>query len=59
MALWRCPNCGREFARSGQSHSCVKYSVEDHFRGKPAELKKMFDLLVRELELSGPVDSMR
>jgi Domain of unknown function (DUF5655) len=33
--LWRCPNCGREFERQNQSHSCKLYLLAQHFEGKP------------------------
>ncbi len=29
--MWKCPKCGREFKRTGQSHYCVKpETVEDY-----------------------------
>jgi hypothetical protein len=33
--LWKCPNCGREFERQGQTHSCKPFPLEHHFEGKP------------------------
>lgn len=33
-SLWKCPKCGRQFARHGQSHSCKAYPIELHFVGK-------------------------
>jgi hypothetical protein len=52
--LWICPNCGRQFERTHQSHSCTIYPLEQHFIGKPVgemlyhqlkkELIKHFDL---------------
>lgn len=35
VKLWKCPKCGRQFERQGQSHSCKSYPVELHFKGKP------------------------
>ncbi len=32
--LWKCPKCGREFARKGQSHSCRTFPLDRHFAGK-------------------------
>lgn len=47
--MWTCPNCGREFGRTGQQHSCRTKSIEDHFRNK--ELAKgLFDGLFAEIE---------
>ncbi len=42
VELWRCPKCGREFARHNQGHSCVSTSVDDHFRGKAYGLRVAF-----------------
>ena len=52
---WKCPNCGRAFAKKNQWHSCRVHTVAEHFRGKPAELKKTFDLLVARLRELGPL----
>ncbi len=51
---WVCPNCGRQFERPHQKHSCTIFPLEHHFTGKPAgeilyhklkkELIKHFDL---------------
>lgn len=35
IKLWKCPKCGRQFERRGQSHSCKSFPVEQHFKGKP------------------------
>ena len=29
--MWKCPNCGREFARQGQSHYCEKPKTVDEY----------------------------
>jgi hypothetical protein len=31
--LWRCPDCGREFANPKQWHSCLVTTVDDHLAG--------------------------
>ncbi len=54
-ALWRCPTCGRGFAKKNQWHSCLTHSVEDHFRRKDPRLKATYDLLLSRLEEIGPV----
>jgi hypothetical protein len=33
--LWTCPECGRQFERTGQTHSCRLFPVALHFKGKP------------------------
>jgi hypothetical protein len=54
-ALWRCPTCGREFRAKNQWHSCVSYTIDGHFEGKPPELREAFDRLVAALQELGPV----
>lgn len=54
-ALWRCPKCRRGFANRNQSHSCSKVSLESHFAGKSAKVRKMFDALVTMIRKCGPV----
>ena len=54
-ALWRCPGCGRKFAKLKQSHSCRPVSVDSHFEGKDPRLKELFNHLCRELRKFGPL----
>jgi hypothetical protein len=53
--LWRCPRCGRQFRTRNQSHSCVSYTVESHFEGKPSAVRALYDLLLAEVRRFGPV----
>ena len=53
--LWRCPKCGREFANRNQSHACGTHDLEHHFVGKPAEIRALFDEVVRAIKKIGPV----
>ena len=53
--LWQCPRCGRLFAKRNQSHACVSYSIDDHFRSKPDSLREVFDLLLAKISQFGPV----
>lgn len=53
--LWRCKTCGREFANRNQSHACGRYSLADHFRGKPAEIRALFNAVVAAIRAIGPV----
>lgn len=53
--LWRCPKCGRLFAKTRQSHSCAPQPVDQNFEGKPACLKEVFDELLRQVRQYGPV----
>ena len=51
--MYRCPVCGRRFAKQKQAHSCLATGVDMHFRGKPKELRTLFDHLCRELKKVG------
>lgn len=53
--LWRCEECGREFANRNQSHSCGTYELEDHFAGKPPEIRALFETVVAAVREVGPV----
>jgi uncharacterized protein DUF5655 len=53
--LWRCDTCGRDFANRNQSHACGRYELADHFRGKPREIRELFDQVVAAVRANGPV----
>jgi hypothetical protein len=53
--LWRCKECGREFANRNQSHACAAHDLDHHFDGKPPEIRALFDLIVRTVTAIGPV----
>lgn len=53
--LWRCSKCGRSFANRNQSHSCGRLDLEHHFRGKPPEIRRLFDAVVTRVKAIGPV----
>lgn len=42
-----CPKCDRELV--SQSHYCARISLDDLFKGKPAELILLFDKLLAEV----------
>jgi hypothetical protein len=54
-ALWHCHECGRDFANRNQSHACGRYELADHFRGKPPEIRALFDQVVATVRAIGPV----
>jgi hypothetical protein len=35
IKLWSCPKCGRQFAKTNQSHSCRPFELTLHFEEKP------------------------
>lgn len=50
--MWQCPKCSRLFTRSGQSHSCGSFSVDQFLKGKSdqaVQLYQKFALLVSNL----------
>jgi uncharacterized C2H2 Zn-finger protein len=49
--FWTCPECGREFERKNQKHSCKSYLLEKHFEGKEVG-KKLYEYLKLKLEKS-------
>ena len=53
--LWRCPECGREFANKNQWHSCGKWTVEEHFEGKSPEVVSIYAKFVDKVKECGPV----
>lgn len=54
--MWKCPECKREFLKTNQTHSCVVYSIENHFKGKEDIGKPIFYQLVKKIEKNiGPL----
>jgi hypothetical protein len=53
--MWTCPRCDRSFANRNQSHACDRHDLESHFRGKPPEIRALFDAFVRAVAECGPV----
>lgn len=55
MKLWKCPKCGRDFAKKNQWHSCLSISVDQHFRRVDPVLRKTYDSLIGRLKEFGPL----
>ncbi len=54
--MWTCPKCKREFFRDNQSHSCVVFPIENHFKGKDKIARQLFDDLIKQIEKNiGPI----
>jgi len=47
--MWTCSNCGREFNKTNQPHSCKKVSIESHFANKE-KARELFDFLLARIE---------
>jgi Domain of unknown function (DUF5655) len=56
MPAWSCPNCRRQFGRTGQSHECAPaMTLEEYFFTGPAFEKPVFQAIMAHLDLVGPV----
>jgi hypothetical protein len=53
--LWRCPRCGHRFVTKNLWHSCGRYKLVDHFKGKPKNLRETFNKLVSTARKYGPL----
>jgi uncharacterized protein DUF5655 len=53
--LWQCPKCKRKFANRNQSHFCGNHDLESHFKGKPAEVRAIYDAVLKAIRRCGPV----
>jgi hypothetical protein len=49
IKLWTCPECGRQFAKQNQPHSCREFALERHFEGKPTG-KRLYEAFRRALK---------
>jgi hypothetical protein len=56
--LWECPRCGHRFVTRNMNHSCKRHSLGDCFRGKPAEIRALFDRFREVIEACGPVTAV-
>ena len=54
--MWTCPNCGRQFTRRGQSHSCGDYSVDTFLAKATPEAKTLYEEFTTALRRAGPFD---
>jgi len=43
LPLWTCPSCGHRFVTRNMWHSCSQHDLEEHFKGKPARTRELFD----------------
>jgi Domain of unknown function (DUF5655) len=53
--LWQCPSCRRQFANRNQTHTCSRNTIDEHFAGKPPEVRQLFDALVALIRNIGDV----
>src|SRR3981189_1028031 len=56
VPAWTCPDCGRQFGRSKQSHECAPaMSLDEYFSTGPAHERPVFDAVMDHLDSLGPV----
>lgn len=56
MARWTCPRCDREFAATGQGHSCVPGStVAESLAPAAAWMRDCYAMIIDEVREHGPV----
>jgi hypothetical protein len=53
--LWKCPRCGRRFAHANQWHSCGRFSVRAHLRGKSPAVRALYRKFVEAAKACGPL----
>jgi hypothetical protein len=53
--LWECPACGQQFVTRNASHSCGHHTIDEHFEGKDANVREVFDALLAAARELGPV----
>jgi len=54
--MWKCPECGRKFARNNQSHSCIQYSLDDLLVTKDPGMIALFRELMERIGTFGEVE---
>jgi hypothetical protein len=53
--LWVCPDCGRAFANTHQSHACAPLDLEHHLAGRSEAVRATYEAFLALLEENGPV----
>jgi hypothetical protein len=53
---WTCPECGRQFRRTRQSHECAPaMTLDDYFATGPPHERPVFEAVMTHLATLGPV----
>jgi hypothetical protein len=53
--MWSCPVCGQTFVTRNMPHSCAIVALDQHFAGRPPELREAFDAFVAAAQEHGRV----
>jgi hypothetical protein len=54
-AMWKCPKCGHRFASRNLWHSCGRYRIADHFRGKDPAVRRTYRRFAEVVRSCGKV----
>jgi hypothetical protein len=53
--LWTCPHCGHRFVTRNSWHSCSQHELDEHFAGKPAHVRDLFEAWLKFVKQFGEV----
>jgi len=53
--LWKCPRCGHRFVTRNLAHSCGRYRLAEHFRGKDPAVRRLFRAWRGFVRRNGPM----
>jgi hypothetical protein len=53
--LWICPKCGHRFVTANIWHSCSRYPLSHHFKGRDPIVRDLFESYLSLVESFGPV----
>ncbi len=51
--LWICPRCRRRFLTSNVWHACTERELDEHFTGKPAQVRELYEAWLAFVERNG------
>ena len=54
-AQWKCPTCGRRFARPNQAHSCQVVPLRAHLAKASPETRAIYAAILAAIRACGPV----
>ncbi len=51
--LWICPRCRRRFLAANVWHACTEQELDEHFEGKSAEVRALYEAWLTFVERNG------
>jgi len=55
--IWTCPRCGRKFNQRNKQHTCARFPLEGHFKGKEAVVEQIYAQICQVVHEIGPADA--